>query len=122
MKMRKNNPMESNKETAEALLNYLIGINAVVLQGLNFEGEPVYLVTEKCKEVFPEFYRTHREELNNTAYDLWALGVIDIVFGDEGEEVIFNSTHVAKLEEVYEDLTVLQIEFLISIGAPVKFV
>jgi len=114
--------MESNKETAEALLNYLIGIDAVVLQGLNSEGEPVYLITEKCREVFPEFYRTHREELNNTAYELWALGVVDIIFGDDSEEVVFNKSHLEKLQEVYEDLTALQKEFLISVGAPIKSV
>ena len=104
----------------DAIFNHLLETGALVLKGMSPSGEPVYSVTEKCKEIFPEFYAVHRQELNNMAYDLWAKGLIDIVFGDDEEKIVFNKTHIAKLEELYHELSQAEAEFLINLGAPIE--
>lgn len=106
----------------DAIFNHLLEVGAIVLKGMSPSGEPVYNVTEKCREVFPEFYALHRQELNNMAYDLWARGLVDITFTEEEERVIFNKTHFEKLKEEYQDLTAEEAEFLIHLGAPLEII
>jgi hypothetical protein len=104
----------------DVIFNHLLETGALVLKGMSPSGEPVYSVTEKCKEIFPEFYAVHRQELNSMAYDLWAKGLIDIVFGDIEERAVFNKTHIAKLKELYDELSQAEAQFLISLGAPIE--
>lgn len=109
------------EEKVDAMFNHLLETGAIVLKGMNPLGEPVYSITEKCKEIFPEFYAVHRQQMNNMAYDLWSRGLIDIVFEDDQERVVFNETHLEKLEEECQDLTQEEAEFLLVLGAPIEF-
>jgi hypothetical protein len=113
--------MGSNEQSVDFIFQHLVDTGAVVLKGLNPAGEPVYSVTEKCKEVFPEFYKAYREELSATAYELWSMGLIDIVFDGDEERVVFNETHYQKLSELADELSLEQADFLISLGAPVTY-
>lgn len=114
--------MESNDQIVDGILQHLIETGAIVLKGLNHQGEPMYVITEKCKDVFPEFYAMHREELNATAYELWAMGLVDIVFGDEDEKVVFSKSHHKKFHELHTQLTSEQKDFLFVLGAPVIYI
>lgn len=111
--------MSLDDET-DTVFEFLLGTGAVELSGMSPWGEPVYRVTAKCAEIFPEFYKVHREELNNTAYSLWARGVIDISFEDEDERIIFNETHYERLKECVDDLNRSEVEFLVTLGAPLN--
>jgi hypothetical protein len=123
--MMMTNPRESpemeRSDEVDEIFDHLIKTGAIVLTGMSPRGEPVYNVTAKCEEIFPEFYKVHRQELNATAYDLWARGLVEIVFGDSEERIIFDDRHYKLLKECYEDLTDEEADFLIALGAPLDF-
>lgn len=74
--------------------------------GLDQTGEPVYRITEKCKDVFPEFYSMYQEEINQTTNELWQLGVVEIMFNtDTSVNVKFTSNNYLKYREVSHLLT-----------------
>lgn len=105
----------------EAVFQHLLDTGAIILKGMNPSGEPVYSITEKCKEVFPEFYAMHMESMNTIAYELWSLGVVEITFGDEGERVSFGEQNYERLNEVKNTLNPDQIEFLQAMGVPISY-
>lgn len=60
----------------------------------------------------------HRAELNQTANELWQMGVVEIIFNGTSEAVSFNTNNYNRLKEVLHELTPDQISFLIALGAP----
>jgi len=114
--------MESseNGDVAEQLFSLLLESGAIELTGVDQQGEPTYRVTAKCEEVFPEFFDFHHRMMNQTANELWQMGVIEMEFTMGGESVSFNSNNYARLKEVVDELTEEHIEFLEAMGAPIK--
>jgi hypothetical protein len=55
-----------------------------------------------------------------TANELWQLGVIEMKFTSKGETVTFNYQNYTRLKEVMHTLTSEQIDFLITLGAPIE--
>ncbi len=93
---------------------------AIEWVGLDLAGEPVYRLTDKCQEVFPELYEMHKAELSQTANELWQMGVIDMVFRNSEEAVVFTQANYLKLKEVLHELTPDQLSFLVAMGAPIR--
>ena len=83
-------------------------------------GEPTYVITPKCADIFPEFYKYHNEMLSQTANELWQMGVIELVFTMDGETVMFNKKNYKKLKEVIDILSKEQVDFLEALGAPIR--
>jgi len=115
--------MEHNEDPVEAIFEYLIAEGAIELQGMSPSGEPTFRVTEKCEEIFPEFYEQHKKSITDTANELWRMGLVEIVFAEDNLEdrVIFKQKNYEVLKEVYEDLTIEQVEFLQMLGAPIEY-
>lgn len=61
----------------------------------------------------------HKAEVNQTANELWQMGIIEITFTGPSESVIFTPNNYNKLKEVLHELTPDQISFLIAMGAPI---
>lgn len=111
----------NNEEFIDAIFQHLLETGAIVLKGMNPQGEPVYSITEKCREIFPEFYDMHMSSMNTIAYELWDMGVVEIIFGDEGEKVSFNEENHAKLLEVQNSLSQEHVEFLQAMGVEITY-
>lgn len=90
--------------------------------GLNDDGEPVYRITEKCKDVFPEFYDMYRQEISDTAAYLWKLGIVEIKFNpDTSVSVYFTADNYTNYRKHKADLTEEHIVFLDAvIGSSLK--
>lgn len=116
--------MPASEDDINNIFNYLVEQGALVLKGLNQLGDPVYTVTEKCADIFPEFYKTHKESLSNTAQGLWMKGLIDIIITEDDERIVFNETHFDALkiyiDEGEEPLTMEEVDFLSTLGAPIE--
>lgn len=113
MGARKNEFEEDSEDSRiEEIFALLEETGALEMTGLNRSGEPVYRITEKCKEVFPELLAFHQAELNETANELWQLGVVDIVFKEETFSVGFTRDNYNKYREIREQLTPEQMDFL----------
>lgn len=109
----------NSEEQVSVIFEHLLATGAIVLTGMSVYGEPSYRVTEKCAEIFPEFYRAHREEVNSIAYDLWARGLVDISFTEDSEKVTFTEENFKVLQGAYKDLTPDEVNFLTALGAPI---
>jgi hypothetical protein len=103
-------------EDAElVVLQMLVDEGALEIISIDEDGEPIYKVTEKCKEIFPELFYSHISEVNNIAFDLWNLGVIEIQFNEENHRVSFTKENFIKYVELKDTLTEDQINFLNAI-------
>lgn len=112
--------MDNEDEQVESIFEFLVQTGAIELTGMNSFGEPAYRVTEKCEEIFPEFYKVHKESISQMANDLWQRGLVDITFTDDAEKISFGQANFEVLQEVYKDLTAEEIEFLTTLGAPIN--
>lgn len=81
----------SNEEFDEELteiIEHLIDLGALEIEGYDSISDSfTYRVTDKCKEIYPEFYQAHYESVGEIATSLWMKDVIDVVFTD-GQVVI----------------------------------
>lgn len=75
------------EERVNALFQYLVEEGALVLASIDEEGEPLYKITQKCKEILPELYEAHRSDVNRIANGLWQLGMVEISFGESNDDV-----------------------------------
>lgn len=109
-------PEEEERVVAE-VFRLLIEEECLVLLRYDDSGEPVYRVTEKCKNLFPEFYAMHQADINQTANELWQMGVISINFTDDSESITVTPANYAELKRVYETLTDEQIDFINALSS-----
>lgn len=112
--------MENEEQQVEDIFQYLLDAGALVLTGMSAYGEPAYQVTEKCREIFPEFYEMHKSEIGQLANRLWQRGLIDITFTDDAESISFGEANFEVLQDVYQDLTEEEVHFLSLLGAPIQ--
>lgn len=78
---------DGEEERLEAVLQYLIDEGALEFVSVSDDGEPVYRMTRRCREVFPELYDSHMADVNRVANSLWQLGVVEIEFSEASEDV-----------------------------------
>jgi hypothetical protein len=112
-----------NFDSVDGIFQHLLDTGALELTGMSPSGEPTFRVTEKCQEIFPEFYEQHKKSIGNIAYELWAMGLVEIRFDEDDleDKVSFNENNYEKLKEVYEQLSIEQVEFLQLLGAPIEY-
>jgi hypothetical protein len=94
------------------VIQMLVNQGALEIFSVDKNGEPVYRITPKCKEIFPELFYSHVSDVNNMAFDLWELGVVEIEFTEENYKVSFKPENYLKYREVKETLNEEQLSFL----------
>lgn len=100
---------EPSDESLDAVFEMMLMVGALEIIDIDDDNEPIYRVTDKCKDIFPEFYAMHQENVNQITFDLWKLGVVDITFYDDETKVSFRKHNLDKFLELEETLTVEQI-------------
>lgn len=103
---------EEEERITEEVFRTLIETECLVLSGYDSNDEPVYRLTEKCQELFPELYAMHQAEVNQTANELWQMGAISINFTEETESITVTPANYMVLKEMYQSLTEEQISFI----------
>lgn len=103
---------EPNEEEIDELFNTMLAIGALEIIDIDDDNEPIYRVTEKCKDLFPEFYAMHQETVNQLTFELWKLGVVDIVFFDDETRVSFRKHNLEKFLELEDTLSEEQISIV----------
>lgn len=114
MMMTKTTKMSPEDQDAitDEVWKVLIETGCLVFDGLDQNGEATYRITERCREYFPELFEMHQSDVNSTAFELWQLGVIDIMFTENSESISVSPANYARLLEVSETLTDEQMAFL----------
>jgi hypothetical protein len=103
----------SEEEKIAEIFGVLEETGAIELLGLNPDGEPVYRITEKCKDIFPEFYDMYRQEISDTAAYLWKLGIVEVMFNpDTSVSIYFTADNYTNYRKHKAKLTEEHIVFL----------
>jgi hypothetical protein len=77
---------EEQERRLDDLFNYLVDEGALELLSIDpVTEEPLYRVTQKCKEILPEMYESFKEEMDNAIFDLWQREIIEFKFGEESD-------------------------------------
>jgi hypothetical protein len=78
---------EDEDRRLDMLFNFLVEEGALELLSIDpVTEEPLYRVTEKCKEILPQMYYDFKEEMDNAIFDLWQKEIIEFKFGEEREQ------------------------------------
>ena len=101
-----------NDDDELIVIQMLVDQGALEIFSVDKDGEPVYRITPKCKEIFPELFNSHVADVNGMAFDLWELGVVEIEFTEENHRVSFTPMNYLKYREIRHTLTEEQITFL----------
>ena len=76
-------------------LDYYIEIGAVSIEGIDDEGEFIFLITEKAKDIAPELWKVHMEYVDNAMLQLFEKGLVNVSY-DENIKAIFDLSDEGK--------------------------
>ena len=71
----------------EKLAMYL-EMGAIELAGMDDEGEFIFQITEKAREIAPELWEAHEEHINRSLIHLYEEGLINVTYNDNLEAII----------------------------------
>jgi len=69
-------------------LSRYIEIGAVELAGMDENGEFIFQITEKAKELAPELWVAHQEHVDRSLVQLYEAGLIKVTYNDNLEATI----------------------------------
>ena len=84
------------EEDDDMRLAHYIEIGAVEIAGVSEDGEIIFSISEKTKELAPELWEAHMEYVDKTLVDLYEAGYITVDYDENLEAMISMS------EEGYE--------------------
>ena len=82
-------------------LDYYIEIGAVEVAGIQEDGEFLYEITEKAKDIAPELWESHIEYIDNTILDLYEKGLVQIEYNEDLEASISVSEEAKSILRAY---------------------
>ena len=82
-------------------LEYYIEIGAVEVAGIQEDGEFLYEITEKAKDIAPELWESHIEYIDNTILDLYEKGLVQIEYNEDLEASISVSEEAKSILRAY---------------------
>jgi hypothetical protein len=69
----------------DEIMEYYLEIGAIEISGVDKDGEILFCVTEKAKELAPELWQSHQEHIDETLIDLYKKGLIEIEYNENLE-------------------------------------
>lgn len=73
----------SDEEHME-IMEYLISEGAAILEGIDEDGEPIYMFDmDVLEEVMPELHAVMQEDMDQVLVDLFQKGLIDISYDED---------------------------------------
>jgi len=105
----------SNYDEEEEINNFfdmLLLSGAIEIDSIADNGEPSYVFTDKCKDLFPELYAYHLSHVDDITFSLWQLDVLDLNVAQENTYVSFRKKNYENYLLIKDDLTEEQLHFL----------
>jgi hypothetical protein len=87
--------MDMDSEDGE-ILDYYIEIGAIEVAGIEDDGEFIFGITDKAKDVAPELWEAHQEHVDNSLMQLYEMGLINVTY-DESLNPVFELTEEGKI-------------------------
>jgi hypothetical protein len=69
----------------DEIMEYYLEIGAIEVSGVDKDGEILFCITEKAKELAPELWQSHQEHIDETLIDLYKKGLIEIEYNENLE-------------------------------------
>ena len=69
-------------------LDHYIEIGAVEVAGIDEDGEFIFKVTEKAKDLAPELWEAHAEHVDDVLLDLFEKGLLTVSYNEDLEAEI----------------------------------
>lgn len=69
-------------------LDYYIEIGAVEIAGIEEDGEFIFKVTEKAKDLAPELWEAHQEHVDEVLLGLFEEGLLTVNYNEDLEAII----------------------------------
>ena len=64
-------------------LSHYVEIGAVELAGVAEDGEFIYKITQRAREVAPELWEAHEEHIDNSLLELYEMGMMRVSYDEE---------------------------------------
>jgi hypothetical protein len=93
--------MELEDDGTFDFIDHLIAVGALELVGIDESGEPRYLLTERCKEMYPDVYSEFMLDVGEFISRMWQIDMLDLVF-EENEILVKLTENTFKKEKVAE--------------------
>jgi DNA-binding PadR family transcriptional regulator len=72
----------------DEIMQHYLEIGAIEISGVDSDGEMLFSITEKAKEVAPELWESHQEHIDKTLIDLYEKGLIEVEYNENLEAEI----------------------------------
>ena len=69
-------------------LDHYIEIGAVEISGIEEDGEFIFKITEKAKEIAPQLWKAHQEHVDEVLLGLFEEGLLNVTYNEDLEAVI----------------------------------
>jgi hypothetical protein len=69
-------------------LQYYLDIGAVEIVGIEEDGEFIFKLTSKAKEVAPELWQAHQENIDAMLLELYDKGLLSVSYNEDLEATI----------------------------------
>jgi Tfp pilus assembly ATPase PilU len=87
----------SDEEHRE-IMEYLISEGAAILEGIDEDGEPIYVFDmEVLEEVMPELHQVMQQDMDQVLVDLYQKGLIDVSY-DENLNAMMTISEEGKVQ------------------------
>jgi hypothetical protein len=93
--------MELEDDGTFDFIDHLIAVGALELVGIDENGEPRYLLTERCKEMYPDVYSEFMLDVGEFISRMWQIDMLDLVF-EENEILVKLTENTFKKEKIAE--------------------
>lgn len=80
--------MDEDSLDADMKLAHYLEIGAVELEGMDENGEMIFSITEKAKELAPELWEAHIEHIDESLIALYEMDLIEVEYDDNLEAII----------------------------------
>jgi hypothetical protein len=72
----------------EDKMEYYLSIGAIELAGMDADGEFIFNITDKAKDLAPELWHAHEEHVSESLISLYNKGLINVTYNDNLEAII----------------------------------
>lgn len=99
-----NESYDIDDDDAKRLIEWLLELGALEVQGFDERTNDIkYTITEKCKEIMPELFNEHFKFINQLAFDMWKLDLIEMTFDMDGTPMVMLKPETVKIKDTLPD-------------------
>ena len=80
--------MNEDDMDADMKLAHYLEIGAIELEGMDENGEMIFSITEKAKDLAPELWEAHIEHIDESLIALYEMDLIEVEYDDNLEAII----------------------------------